>query len=288
VALLDRSCTFSNDTAGFAVAAQSRSTSMIPYKWPVATAVPQNLEARFEIAKAIPTLAGADDEALRQRRAEIASIRNELEAIGAEFSKLRRDARSLISSALHKYGYNPDEPRVPKHNTGGGQWTKGDPEIAQLGNGPLSSLVPRETTGISQIDDVTDKLHKILNRVMNSLARLPGQPQKYGIIVHTAFALAVATAGIRGISPLDVERSFSLPPDYGANKESVRPDLVLRNDIGDIIAIYDVKTGDATIDPWRARELRAATRVGLDVPIIVLHPYKVTFKARYQTEVSRL
>lgn len=78
-------------------------------------------------------------------------------------------------------------------------------------------------------------------------------------------------AGIQGVGPSDVEASFQLPPGYDDAKESVKPDVVLRNYAGDIIAIYDVKTGDESVEPWRERELRAATGVGPDVPIIVLH-----------------
>ncbi len=38
--------------------------------------------------------------------------------------KLRRDGPALILSELRKYGYNPEEPRVPKYNPGGGEWTR--------------------------------------------------------------------------------------------------------------------------------------------------------------------
>jgi hypothetical protein len=251
---------------------------MIPYKWPVATAIPQNPEVRLEIAKAPRTLLEDDDERLRQRRAEIASIRQGLDEIAQDIARFRREAPALILSELRKHGYDPTEPRMPKGSPGPGRWTKDGIEIAQADDGPVGPLEPRGSTGISQIDDVTDKLKEILTKEMNALALLPGQPQKYGIIVHKAFAIAIMAAGIRGISPLDVERRFNLPPGYSASRKYVIPDAVLRNDIGDIIAIYDVKTGEETIEPRRARQLRAATGVGLDVPIIVLHPREVTLK----------
>lgn len=92
---------------------------MIPYKWPLATAIPQSPEVRREIVKAIQTLTGDQDERLRQRRAEIASIRRGLEEIAQDIAKLRSGI-----SALRKYGYNPEEPRVPKHAVGGGEWTR--------------------------------------------------------------------------------------------------------------------------------------------------------------------
>jgi hypothetical protein len=198
----------------------------------------------------------------------------EANAEGANASKQTAEAQT--PPAVEKYGYNPDQPRVSAGNPDGGRWTRGV-QYAAL----TPEIDPSALTGISQIDDTTKKLAQILQNVVNTLSLLPGQPQKYGIIVHKAFAVAVIAAGLRGISPLDVEGSFSLPPGYGpTNKKSVKPDAVLRNDGGEIIAIYDVKTGEETIDPWRARELRAGSGVGRDVPIIVLHPREVTLKNR--------
>ena len=43
------------------------------------------------------------------------------------------------------------------------------------------------------------------------------------------------------------------------------------NDVGDIIAIYDVKTGQAGLSPGRVREIRRHTGVLSNVPIIELH-----------------
>ena len=97
---------------------------MIPYKWPVATAIPQNPAVRLEIAKALRTLLEDDGERLRQRRAEIASIRQGLAGIAQDIAKFRRDALALILSKLRKYGYNAEEPRVPKYSPGGGEWTR--------------------------------------------------------------------------------------------------------------------------------------------------------------------
>jgi hypothetical protein len=49
--------------------------------------------------------------------------------------------------------------------------------------------------------------------------------------------------------PMDIECSFDLPSGFSNSKESVRPDIVLRNDSGDVVQIYDIKTGDKGIDP---------------------------------------
>lgn len=98
-------------------------------------------------------------------------------------------------------------------------------------------------------------------------------PQLYGIRIHMEFAVAVASAGIAGISPDDIERRFALPADYGGSKRTVIPDVILRSDSGDILAIYDVKTGEPRLDPWRQDEIRAATGVDSTVPIIILQLY---------------
>jgi hypothetical protein len=93
------------------------------------SAVPQTLHARLEIAKAIRTLGGPDeDELLRQRRAEIAAIRRDLDALSRNLHKAFEAAATLakaeLRAALKKY--SADQPRVPAGNPDGGQWTNGD------------------------------------------------------------------------------------------------------------------------------------------------------------------
>lgn len=97
---------------------------MIPYKWPTATSVPQNPQVRREIVKAMQKFAEDGDEQLQQRRAEIASIKQALTELGQDLVALRSRMPSLIFSMLGKYGYNPEEPRVPRYSPGGGQWTR--------------------------------------------------------------------------------------------------------------------------------------------------------------------
>jgi hypothetical protein len=177
--------------------------------------------------------------------------------------------------------YNPAEPRVPAGSPQGGRWTKEGESGAPAGVQYASAIPPdisRALTGNSRTDEVTKKLAQIYADTIERLARLPGQPQKYGIIVHLAFAAAVIAAEIR--EPMDIERSFALPPGFSNRKKSARPDIVLRDDSGDIVAIYDIKTGDTGIDPWRARELRAATGAGPDVPIIVMYTDEAIFKSQ--------
>ena len=90
------------------------------------SAVPQTLHTRLEIAKAIRTLAGPDgDELLRQRRAEIAAIRRDLEALSRDLYKAFEAAATMakaeLRAALKKY--SADQPRVPAGNRDGGRWT---------------------------------------------------------------------------------------------------------------------------------------------------------------------
>jgi hypothetical protein len=196
-----------------------------------------------------------------------------------------------------KAGFNPNQPRVPAGNPGGGQWTRVDgggtarvrladaggalpsPVMSDASPDPIIpgaqyaqthiTINPEALTGRSTIDDTTKTLAKTLARVVDILPE--GSGALYGIAVHTAFANAVRAQQLPGIGFFDVETTFSLEDGarYGS-KHSIRTDVVLRNEIGDIIAIYDVKTGGRGVDPARAAELRAKTRTGPEVPIIEL------------------
>jgi hypothetical protein len=97
-------------------------------------------------------------------------------------------------------------------------------------------------------------------------------PQRFGTAVHLAFATQVRLAKLPGIGFFDVETTFSFDPAarYGS-KDSVRTDVVLRNDAGDIIAIYDVKTGNRQLNREPVKELLAKTGAAVGTPIVQLH-----------------
>ena len=243
------------------------------------SAVPRTLHTQLEIAKAMRTLlAPDDDDLLRRRRAEIAAIRGELEAIKRDFQKAGEECLALVKAELRAAlakKYNPDQPRVTAGNSDGGEWTDETGGVSPSHRqgvryaGTAVEIDVSALTGIDNIDGTTKRLAKILARSVDEVGAVPGA-QRYGTAVHVEFAFNVLFEGIRGVSPVDIEPSFSLPPGYPSAKTTVRPDVVLRNDIGDIIAIYDVKTGDEGLDRARRAELRAATGVDRTVPIIEL------------------
>jgi hypothetical protein len=83
-------------------------------------------------------MASDDDEPLRRRRAEIAAIRGELEAIKRDFQKAGEECLALTKAepraALAKK-YNPDQPRVPAGDRDGGQWTSGGEVGGEMSSG---------------------------------------------------------------------------------------------------------------------------------------------------------
>ena len=90
--------------------------------------------------------------------------------------------------------------------------------------------------------------------------------------MHTVFAATVRGLNLPGIGREGVEQSFDQfgLAHYGKDG-SIRTDVVLRNSKDIIIAIYDLKTGDAIIRPPRAAKIRAMTKAGPNVPVIELH-----------------
>jgi hypothetical protein len=236
----------------------------------------------------------------------LAGLRAELATISAEF-KFRRFLCDLK--------YSPDQPRVPAGNPDGGQWTNGgDGEQEANGNAIASSeqLVTvadadstsptgqtlndagpdqinvwaqyAQNSGNNDIQDpriarTTQTLHDTLAEVNTDVSSRGGplSGPLYGIRVHLEFADALRSQNLPGIGSDGVEQSFDKDglTRYGMDG-SIRTDVVLRDDQGKTIAIYDVKTGNATMGPTRAEEIRTFTRVGPDVPIVILHALKGT------------
>ncbi len=95
---------------------------MNPYR-PQRLMAPPPPHARAEIAKALHALAIQDEAARRAHRdAEVRALRGDLEDIRELLRKALAEWRFQLQAELRKY--SPDQPRVPKGNPDGGQWTK--------------------------------------------------------------------------------------------------------------------------------------------------------------------
>ncbi len=82
---------------------QQRPNRMKPPLPRIESAVPRALHVQLEIAKAIRTLAGPDeDELLRQRRAEIAAIRRDLEVLPRDLCQVGEEFLALAKAELRK------------------------------------------------------------------------------------------------------------------------------------------------------------------------------------------
>jgi len=194
--------------------------------------------------------------------------------------------------------YNPNQPRVPAGYSDGGQWSsegRGSLGVIAareratfLRSGPVASDASPDPLGVwtqyaeaANNNDAPDPaiertrqiLHGILGKVNAEVAsrRDPISANVYGIRVHAEFANAVRASTLPGIGKAGVEQSFDAEglARYGLDG-SIRTDIVLRNEEEKIIAIYDVKTGKAAMRPAREAEIRAFTKVGPDVPVIIL------------------
>jgi hypothetical protein len=204
--------------------------------------------------------------------------------------------------AQYRSHYNPNQPRVPAGHPDGGQWTSegggaahvsapstseqptpawldlltkgvnGDPAAPNVQQVALQVDMSDAMTGISTIDDTTKALTEILVRTFETMEWVGLSPARFGTALHVAFALQVRFAGLPGIGLGDVETTFSLEPNarYGS-KGSIRTDVILRNAAGEIIAIYDVKTGNADLSERRVNEILRKTRAAPGTPVIQLH-----------------
>jgi hypothetical protein len=180
--------------------------------------------------------------------------------VADELSDIKRELifRRLLRLTI-KAGYRDDQDRDER-----GRWTSEGGVTVETSDGFL--------TGIPSIDQTSEILSDTLVSVMEGLEYLPSMSaSQYGIAVHAAFGVAVSQLDLPGVG--DIERSFSLDaldPRYGM-ADTIRTDLTLRNIQGDIIAIYDVKTGTGEMSASRANELREMTRSSPNTPVFELN-----------------
>jgi hypothetical protein len=208
--------------------------------------------------------------AARRRERICQNVRYQLAALRFETAAIWH------AHVCRKAGFDPNEPRVPAGSPQGGQWTRVEGGTPRLVGGSTSPVMSDATPDPIRPGAQYMRLAPTLARVKDIVNYTPDLgPAIYGTTMHTTFAAALRLQQIRG---LEVESTFG-GAYYGA-KGSIRPDAVLRNDIGDIVAIYDVKTGEKSIDPARAARLRLSVGAGNDVPVIELSiPYGVRRKA---------
>jgi hypothetical protein len=236
---------------------------------------------------------------LNEVGAVLAQLKYNLVAIKFEL-KLRKRSIAL------KAGFDPEQPRdeLGMWSDGGGSASgendSSDNQVfavfADLASFPLASRIApisedgssdepvlrtigaqitydTARTGLPTIDETTEKLSSTLIETMNRMEIIPNQaPNVYGVAVHTNFATSVRAADLPGIGPKGVEQSFKLEEvvKYGV-AGSIRTDVVLRNVAGEVIAIYDVKTGGAALSASRADQLRSHVGAGPYTPVIELH-----------------
>ncbi|WP_336488498.1 hypothetical protein [Methylobacterium nigriterrae] len=186
----------------------------------------------------------------------------EINQIDLELSYLNLKLKiiKLQSIVSTKANFNPDQPRDEC-----GRWC--------LQGGSSVQVVRRDRTGDPKIDAKTDMLIDIVKEVVETMG--PGAGPLYGIYVHTASGTRIRELDIPGIGKDGVEQSFSAGDlvRYGLDG-SVRTDVILRDAQGTngrILAIWDIKTGNARLTKARATEIRAGAGVGADVPIIEIH-----------------
>jgi len=209
----------------------------------------------------------------------------------------------LRDASPHSH-FNSNQPRVSSGHSDGGQWTssgEGRASSEYLGrNGAQPVALPGQVmsdadpdpvrvwsqyaqAGVGQNsqnpavertkDILTDILLGVNRRVAAEAQSNPISARLYGIFVHRDFANAVRAQDLPGIGRDGVEQSFNGLGEivrYGLDA-SIRTDIVLRDRSGRIIAIFDVKTGNAAMAPATAKRYRRHTQVGPEVPIIILH-----------------
>lgn len=254
---------------------------MILYRSNILTEVPRSLEKRLKIIDAIARQTAQEN---RARPINKAALHAPHECSGPTIRETYPELAALWQWLILKY--SPDQPRVPAGNRDGGQWTRGEggggtavarhpvqvasietgtmtdarPESESASSGPQQASVigifqPGAVTNNKTVDRTSHLLLGIATQVGDEFGPIGNlSPSQYGTKIHTLFAAAVRTAGIPGV---EVEQTFPAGP-YGSTN-SIRTDVILRDESGKIIAIYDLKTGGASLEPWRVRELRAKT-----------------------------
>lgn len=189
-------------------------------------------------------------------------------------SRLGLLASLAFAHFVHLYRkFDENQPRDERgrwSETGAGRGrsedARGDPDTT----GSVTPIRNEAFTGNLEIDSMTSKLAQKLADVIDTVGE--GSGALYGIRVHSAFAEALRTSGLAW---LDTETTWfgGLSTfEYGL-EGSIRTDVIMRahDDAGPVIAVWDVKTGNATLGPSRVEDIRRQVGVGPSVPVIELN-----------------
>ena len=148
-----------------------------------------------------------------------------------------------------------------------------DSEYAGTSDFKRFDLTPNDFVNLTSL-----KLSIIFEAVIEMNPPASGMtPQQYGTFIHLEFANAVRAAGLPGILSADVETTFPEGQSYGS-PDSIRTDVVLRDDYGDILAIFDVKTGASGLTEARAAQLRTKAGAAPNTPVVEIRMEGILLK----------
>jgi hypothetical protein len=138
---------------------------------------------------------------------------------------------------------------------------------------PAQVIDPSAVTGDPRIDRTTEILLDTLVEAVKEMGVDPSAPMRsvlFGTLAHSHFARKVKALDLPGIGEDGIEQNWHKGDlwDYGISGAK-RTDIYLKDPLGNPIAIYDLKTGNARLTPARIRELREAVG-GKNIPVIEL------------------
>jgi hypothetical protein len=165
---------------------------MTTYRNGIALGPPPTLEKQLEVLRAARTLLAQErDDAVRRRAEEAAALRRRAVDLAVQqVEELRRALDPRLRSRVIRY--NADEPRVPRGDHGGGQWTSGGggAPTDDEGNAPASGAVRGPERGPQYAQASTGTLTDAADSGGNTAA---GAAQRYPLDpLHDLFNVIVA------------------------------------------------------------------------------------------------
>jgi hypothetical protein len=159
-----------------------------------------------------------------------------------ELAPLRHD-RAL------KAGFNPDEPRVPRGNPDGGQWTDGNIGSARFASSDTPRFGPKSKLAIAvELARMAIKLFRDQNLLHNLFG------QKEGTVSYTKLD-DVAIYGVNSDSPEYKDRDMIAAEQLRGDLIAKYPDAMANNNVGQ-------KPNDAVFHAETTALLRAARANG--------------------------